>query len=511
MSTKVIMPQMGESVLEGTITKWLKNVGDQVTRDEPLFEISTDKVDSEIASPADGVLTGILASAGQTVQVNTVVAIIEESPAVAAGPEPSGIAGDDIVPAEPSVQVVAEKAADAVPMGEPQDSSLPPGEAAPAMNAPLPEQVTPPESGIGNEPQALPEEKAAFVLDAAAESITIPESEAETGMTRERQLRVVRASPLVRRIARDHGVELSRIEGTGLSGKITREDILRYLASPAGRLESQPAAAEQQAAAPAGGQEDATLPRHTAPAPDTKQSGASAGSPPQDDAEAVTMTPMRKAIAEHMVLSRRTSAHVQTVFEVDMTSVVAVHERHKDEFERREGFKLTYTPFFVKALVDTVRDHPILNTSVSGDQIIYKKQINVGIAVALDSGLIVPVVKDAHLKSFTALAHAIRDVAERARAKKLTPADVQQGTITITNPGVLGALFGTPIINQPQVAILDVGTLEKRPIIINDAIAIRTMAYLVLSFDHRVVDGAVADRFMAALKSRLQSWIQWIE
>jgi 2-oxoglutarate dehydrogenase E2 component (dihydrolipoamide succinyltransferase) len=220
---------------------------------------------------------------------------------------------------------------------------------------------------------------------------------------------------------------------------------------------------------------------------------------------------MRKAIAEHMVLSRRTSAHVQTVFEVDMTSVVAVHDRYKDEFERREGFKLTYTPFFVKALVDTVRDYPIMNCSVSGDEIVFKKQINVGIAVALDTGLIVPVVKDAHLKAFAGLAQAIRDVAERARTKKLKPEEVQQGTITITNPGVFGALFGTPIIYQPQVAILDVGALEKRPVVINDAIAIRTMVYLVLSFDHRVIDGAVADQFMAALKSRLQSWTQWAE
>jgi 2-oxoglutarate dehydrogenase E2 component (dihydrolipoamide succinyltransferase) len=232
---------------------------------------------------------------------------------------------------------------------------------------------------------------------------------------------------------------------------------------------------------------------------------------PAQEAEIVDMTPMRKAIAEHMILSRRISAHVQTVFEVDMTQVVQLRDRYKDEFGAREGIGLTVTPFFVKALVETVREFPILNCSVAGDKIVYKKPINVGVAVALETGLIVPVVKDAQNRSFTNIARAIHDLAGRARSKKLKPEEVQNGTITITNPGVYGSLFGTPIINQPQVAILGVGGLEKRPVIVNDAIAIRTMVYLALSFDHRIIDGAVADQAMAALKSRLQSWSQWAD
>jgi pyruvate dehydrogenase E2 component (dihydrolipoamide acetyltransferase) len=510
MSTKVIMPQMGESIYEGTITKWLKNVGDKVTCDEPLFEISTDKVDSEIASPADGVLAKILAPAGQTVQINAVIAIIEESAAEAAESEPSGITGSDISPMEPAAEAAGEDQAPAVALQEPMDSPVPADEATPAAKAPVREGATLGESAITTEPQAFPEEAAAPVLETKLEWIAMPEDASRTEMARDPQPGAVHTSPLVRRIARDHGVDLSRVEGTGLSGRITKEDILRYLELPARKHEGRRVAVKQPPAAPAGKKQETTAPRRAAPEP--QGSSASVESSPfQGEAETVTMTPMRKAIAEHMVLSRRTSAHVQTVFEVDMTSVVAVHNRYKDEFEKREGFKLTYTPFFVKALVDTVRDYPIMNCSVSGDEIVFKKQINVGIAVALDTGLIVPVVKDAHLKSFTGLAKAIRDVAERARTKKLKPEEVQQGTITITNPGVLGALFGTPIIHQPQVAILDVGTLEKRPVIINDAIAIRNMVYLVLSFDHRVVDGAVADQFMAALKSRLQSWTQWVE
>jgi pyruvate dehydrogenase E2 component (dihydrolipoamide acetyltransferase) len=510
MSTKVIMPQMGESIYEGTITKWLKNIGDKVTRDEPLFEISTDKVDSEIASPADGVLAEILASAGQTVQVNAVVAVIEESAAEAAAPEPSAIKGRDMAHVEPAGDAGGEDQAPAVALKEPADLPVLVAEAMPVMNEPVREEATPGESAIETEPPAVPEEAAAPPLENRVEPIATPPGASRAEMARGQQQGDVRASPLVRRIARDHGVDLARVEGTGLSGRITKEDILLYLELPAGKHETRPAAVKQPPAAPAGKKQDTTAPRKASPEP--HGSGASVESLPlQGEAETVIMTPMRKAIAEHMVLSRRTSAHVQTVFEVDMTSVVAVHNRYKDEFERREGFKLTYTPFFVKALVDTVRDYPIMNCSVSGDEIVFKKQINVGIAVALETGLIVPVVKDAHLKSFTGLANAIRDVAERARTKKLKPEEVQQGTITVTNPGVFGALFGTPIIHQPQVAILDVGTLEKRPVIINDAIAIRTMVYLVLSFDHRVIDGAVADQFMAALKSRLQSWTEWVE
>jgi 2-oxoglutarate dehydrogenase E2 component (dihydrolipoamide succinyltransferase) len=471
---------MGESIFEGTVTKWLKNAGDKVGRDEPLFEISTDKVDSEIPCPADGMLSEILVPAGQTVKINTVVAIIEEAEA--------GVTAVRI-PVDSTTAIEAD--------ANPEVAS--PEEAAPAI-----------EIGARNVEPAPVDSR-----DMAAN---------------EQPPVDVRTSPLVRRIARDHGIDLSALRGTGLSGRITKDDILAYL-EKLGKTEAGPAPAPPMAA-PVEVPPNATpslqpvpvaevIASIPPPQPQKVTAPTLAASPVIEQSEpaptvevprfmgemeTVTMTPMRKAIAEHMVLSRRTSAHVQTVFEVDMTSIVQLREQHKDEFEAREGIKLTYTAFFVKALVDTVGDFPILNCSVSGDTITFKKPINVGLAVALDTGLIVPVIKDAASKSFNGLALAIHDLAERARAKKLMPEEVQNGTITITNPGVYGSLFGTPIINQPQVAILGVGSLEKRPVIINDAIAIRTMVYLVLSFDHRVIDGAVADQAMAALKARLQSW-----
>ena len=340
----------------------------------------------------------------------------------------------------------------------------------------------------------------------------------------------IRTSPLVRRIARDYGLDLAAITGTGLSGRITREDVFAYL-ERAGKMEARPASIRPAALIHTGLSQPEMRPPvgpivHRVPAPQPARPEADEpGTVPiyeeavpsaemprfLGETESVTMSPIRMAIAEHMVLSRRTSAHAHTVFEVDMTAAVQLREKHKDEFEAREGIKLSYTPFFVKALVDTVRDYPILNSSLSGDKIVLKKSINVGIAVALETGLIVPVIRDAQLKSFTGLSLAIHDLAERARTKRLKPEEVQQGTITITNPGAYGSLFGTPIINQPQVAILGVGGLEKRPVVINDAIAIRSMVYLALSFDHRLIDGAVADQFMAALKARLQSWTQWVE
>jgi 2-oxoglutarate dehydrogenase E2 component (dihydrolipoamide succinyltransferase) len=318
----------------------------------------------------------------------------------------------------------------------------------------------------------------------------------------------IRTSPLVRRLARENNVDLSRIQGTGLEGRITKEDLLAYLAqhpaSAAAQAPPRPEVAAPPGPEPAG-----------APSPPSPSVPAVSSAPEMPrflgETEIAPMTPMRKAIAEHMVLSKRTSAHVNTVFEVDMSSVVQLRESHKADFQKREGIPLTYTPFFAKALVDTVREFPAFNSSVSGESIVYKKPINLGIAVALDTGLIVPVVKDAHLRSFTGLALAIYDLAERARTKRLRPDDVQNGTISMTNPGSFGALFGTPIISQPQVAILGVGGIEKRPVVVNDAIAIRSMVYLSLSFDHRVIDGAVADQFMARLKERLQSWTQWID
>ncbi len=409
MPNKVIMPQMGESIAEGTVVKWLKKVGERVERDEPLLEISTDKVDAEIPSPASGVLTEIVVKENETVAVNSVLAWIDgggEGKAFEASPQPAA------------------------------ECTAPPP-ATPAPAAPL--------SG----------EK-------------------------------VRSSPLVRKLAREHNVDLTQVKGTGLGGRISKKDIEDYLARPAAP------AAPPSPPAPA-----AT----TAPSATTTPAIAFSG-----PTHLVPMTPIRRQIAEHMVASRRTSAHVSTVFEVEMTRVAEVMARQGEEFERRHGFKLTYTPFFLHAAVTAIRDFPILNSSVEGTNIVYKRDVNIGVAVAMESGLIVPVVKRANEMNFLGLARAVKDLAERARSKRLSVEDVQGGTFTITNPGVFGSLLGTPIINQPQVAILGVGAIEKRPVVRHDAIAIRSMVYLVLSFDHRVIDGAVADQFMSRLKSVLENW-----
>lgn len=408
MPANVIMPQMGESIFEGTITKWLKQVGDSVKRDEPLFEISTDKVDSEIPAPASGILSEIRVKEGETVQISTVVALIDDSL-----PESS-------------------------PVSEQKPESLRP--------------------------------------------VEIPASQ-RAGIERTQAAPQIRSSPLVRRIAREESVELSELEGTGLGGRITKKDILGYLA-------------ERQKVA------DVARPivqQATEEMAEVRRIGA-------ERLEVVPMSAMRKSIAEHMVASRRISAHVTTVFEVDMSHVVALKNQHALSFQKNEGIKLSYIPFFAKAAADALKEFPVLNSSISGANIIYKKEINIGIAVALDWGLIVPVIKNADEKSFLGLARATVDLAERARRKKLTPEDVQNGTFTITNPGVFGSLLGTPIINQPQVAILCLGAITKRPVVINDGIAIRSMVYLTLTFDHRLIDGAVADRFMSSIKAKLEGW-----
>ncbi len=457
MPVKVTMPQMGESVFEGTLTKWLKKVGETVARDEPLFEISTDKVDSEVPSPASGILSEILVPEGKTVQINTVLAIISEA-------------------AEGKAAAVAPSSEETAPIKAFEE----PPAAKPESPASVPET---------RKPESAPAQ--------AAENVSSI------------QVQDIRTSPLVRKLARENNIDLSKIRGTGLEGRITKEDVLGYLeqrAAGSGEITIRPEPPRPQSPAPSipaviQAPEPAAIPSSIQP-----ESPRFAG-----ETEAVPMTPMRKAIAERMVLSKKTSAHVNTVFEVDMSPVVQIRESHKAEFQKREGIPLTYTPFFAKALIDTVREFPILNSSVSEENIVYKKPINLGIAVALDTGLIVPVIKDAHLKSFTGLALAVYDLAERARTKRLKPEDVQNGTISMTNPGSYGALFGTPIISQPQVAILGVGGIEKRPVVVNDAIGIRSMVYLSLSFDHRVIDGAVADQFMARLKERLQSWAQWID
>ncbi len=438
MSTNVIMPQMGESVAEGTVTKWLKKIGERVERDEPLFEISTDKVDAEIPSPAAGVLAQILVKESETVAVNTVVAVIDGEGAVT-------------TPAATKAELAS----------------------APAMTP------TPPPAAPIQAPPSPP---------VAAGSSAPPVSPAE-----------VRSSPLVRRIAEEYGVDLTQVRGTGLGGRVSKKDILDYVEQQRGAGQGAVAAAAPSVQS---GAQAAPAIQTPGPAPAPAAPQVVFTGPTQ----VVPMTPMRQKIAEHMAMSKRTSAHVYTVYEVEMTRVVEMRERHKNEFERRNGLKLSYTPFFVRAAVEAIKQVPIINSSVDGTNIIYKRDVNVGIAVALESGLIVPVIKRADEKNFLGIARAVHDLAERARTKHLSVDDVQGGTFTITNPGSFGGLFGLPIINQPQVAILGVGGIEKRPVVRDDAIAIRSMVYLSLSYDHRVVDGAVAEQFLTKVKKNLESW-----
>ncbi|MCC7177267.1 MAG: 2-oxo acid dehydrogenase subunit E2 [Acidobacteria bacterium] len=440
MSTPVVMPQMGESIAEGTIVRWIKKVGDAVDRDEPLFEISTDKVDAEIPSPAAGVVLDISVKEGETVPVNSVVALIGEAGSAVAAPPTSRPEG----PAS---------AAPPPPLSEPSAPS-----AAPAVSAP-------------SAPSAASASSAA-----SAASVSPSASERQ------------RSSPLVRRIAKEHKVDVAQIAGSGIGGRITKADILSF-------IERGPAAAPARAAAPA----PAEAPALRAPVP--APHAPAVFRLPADRVE--PMSVMRKKIAEHMVLSKHTSAHVYSVFEVNYSRVDQIRKAKKAEYEAA-GAKLTFTSFIAKAAVDCLRRHPVINASIDGDNVIYRGTVNLGIAVALENGLIVPVVKGAEEKNILGLSRAIQDVADRARAKKLSPDEVQGGTFTITNPGNFGAQFGLPVINQPQVAILGVGTIEKRPVVIDDMIGIRTMGYLTLGYDHRLVDGAVADQFMADLKKSIE-------
>ena len=418
MPTDVVMPQMGESIFEGTITKWLKKTGDKVQRDEPLFEISTDKVDAEIPAPASGVLQEIKVSEGNTVQVNTVVGVIGDgsgaaasAPAKAAAPSPA-----------PASSASPKKEA----------SAPPPVPSAPA-----------------------------------------PEDEEDSD---------VRSSPLVRKLAREHNVDLAKVNGTGTGGRVTKQDVLDFV--------------EHRTTAPV-----------TAPAPRPTSAPAPAVIP----GDLAPMSPMRKIIAQRMIESRRTSAHVHCMFEVDMTRIVNLRNKLKNGFEQRHGARLTFMPFFVRAAIIVLQQYPIVNSSLEGDNIRYHKHVNAGIAVALDRGLIVPVLKNADELNFLGLQRGITDLGERARSKKLLPADVEGATFTITNPGQFGAVFGLPIINQPNVAIMGVGGITKQPLVITDkdgtdSIAIRSVVHLTLGYDHRIIDGAVADQFMAAVKKALENW-----
>ena len=450
MPTPVVMPQMGESIAEGTIVRWIKKVGDPVDRDEPLFEISTDKVDAEIPSPAAGILTDIAVKEGETVAVNSVVATIgQEGEAVSAKPAAAA-------PARKG----AEKAA-ASTQPQPDGSPSPRSTAAPSS------ADAPPAAGANGS------ESAAQAGEVVSESS-------------KDEVRRQKSSPLVRRIAKEHDVDISQIPGTGIGGRVTKHDILDY-------LETGP------------GTRDPGLGARDSSAGLRKSVGEARIPNPESRIEIRPLSVMRKKIAEHMILSRRTSAHVHSVFHVNFSTIEKIRQQKKAEYERA-GAKLTYMAFIAKAVVDALRQHPIINASLDGESIIYRKDIHLGIAVALESGLIVPVIKNADERNILGLTRAIADLAERARAKQLKPEEVHGGTFTITNPGQFGAQFGMPIINQPQVAILGIGTIEKRPVVIDDAIGVRTMAYLTLGYDHRLVDGAVADQFMSDVKNQLENF-----
>jgi len=452
MAVDVIMPQMGESIFEGTITKWLKKPGDKIDRDEPLFEISTDKVDAEIPSPSAGVLKEIKVTEGQTVPIQTIVAVIDADGA-AASAAPAAPAKSEAPKAPPAPAQPQAKPAAAAP-------SAPP---APAQALATPSAANPPETASSK----------------------------------------VRSSPLVRRVARENNVDLSQVAGTGAGGRVSKRDIM--------------AAVESGGAAPSSG--DAS-PRPAPPQAPPPSGGASASAVLESAVprermyfghyEVQPMSIMRQRIAEHMVLSKRVSPHVYSVEEVDVTGIAALRAKMKTKFEEQAGTKLTFMPFFIRAAVEALRAFPTVNASADGTNVVLHKECNIGVAVALDWGLIVPVIKEAEEKNFLGLARALNDLAVRARTKKLKPEEVTESTFSITNPGVFGGLFGLPVINQPNVAILGLGAIEKRPVVIDDAIAIRSMVYLTLSYDHRVVDGAVSHQFMAHIKHTLENWTESI-
>jgi len=550
MPTDVVMPQMGESITEGTLTKWLKKVGDTVQRDEPLFEISTDKVDAEIPSPAAGTLQEIKIAEGATVQINTVVAVISDGQAQAPGASaqetaaapaddsvtPAAIdspATDDEVPAaaagsaggggagaggtdvpmpqmgesitEGTITKWLKKVGETVERDEPLfeistdkvDAEIPSPVAGTVTEIKFPEGSTVTINtvvaviggGAGKSAAAAPAKPAAGApAPAAAPAVAAAAVESAAATSGER----LRSSPLVRKIAKDNNVDLSQVAGTGSAGRITKTDILGHLEKPS-------AAPTQVSAARPGAPSAGAAP------------AAKAAAPAALPGELVPMTKMRSIIAKRMVESKQTSPHVHTVFKVDMTRIVKLREKEKSKYEQRNGVKLTYMPFIMRAAVMALRKHPIVNGAVEGDAIRYNKNINIGIAVALDWGLIVPVIKQAEEKNFLGVARAIVDVAERARGKKLAPDEISGGTFTLTNSGIFGEQFGTPIINQPQAAILGIGGLNKEAEVLtdkdgNDSIAIRSIQRFTLGFDHRIVDGADAGKFMSDFKAYLEGW-----
>ena len=561
MPTNVVMPQMGESIFEGTITKWLKKAGDTVQRDEPLFEISTDKVDAEIPSPAAGVLTEIKIAEGATVEINTVVAVIAEDgsaaasapattvdakkeakqEAVATAPEKANepvpapaAAKSEPAPAAPSASAPAQttggtdvvmpqmgesifegtitkwlkKVGDTVARDEPLfeistdkvDAEIPSPAAGVLTDIRVPEgstvEINTIVAVIGGTAGAAASAPAATAAPAEKKAAPTPQPAATptpaaqpaAAATGEHQ----RSSPLVRRIAKENNLDLSQIPGTGAGGRITKDDALAFV----GQRGNAPAAAA------------------TTSQPASSVASSIAASTPQEisiPGDLVPLSKMRSIIAQRMVDSKHTSAHVHSVFKIDMTRIVKIREREKSKYEQRNGVKLTYMPFVTSAVVSCLRKMPIVNASMEGNAIRYHKHINIGVAVALDWGLIVPVIKNAEERSFLGIARAIADLAARARGKKLKPDEVAEGTFTITNPGIFGEQFGTPVINQPETAILGVGGLFKEPTVVtdadgNDSIAVRHIMRLTLGFDHRIIDGADAGKFMAELKKTLENW-----
>jgi pyruvate dehydrogenase E2 component (dihydrolipoamide acetyltransferase) len=513
----VIMPQMGESIAEGTVTKWLKNVGDRVERDEPLFEISTDKVDAEIPSPVAGVLKEIRVAPGTTVPVSTVVGIVAERGEASTGrgatPAPAPAPAEKPAAPAPTPPPAPSEATPPAPP-QPAASSAPPADAPVAPPAPPapsgaparpPLAAVPAPSGPASEVPPVEYQIEDERPPAPVAAPRAPEEKPRADMTAE-ELRQVRSSPVVRKIAAEHQVDIREVPGTGIGGRVTKQDILGHLEGRGATPASPGPTAAPGAAAPAAPAASAPPAAAVPPPPSATRPSAPPAPPgPAARVQVVPLSPIRRKTAEHMVLSKRTSAHVSTVFEIDMTRVDQLRQKHRASFEER-GVRLTYIPFVLKAVVDALKVHPVLNASMDGDSIVYHKDVNLAVAVALDWGLIVPVIHNADEKNLLGLARALADLAERARGKKLRVEEVQGGTFTVTNPGGFGSLFGTPIINQPQVAILDVGVIEKRPVVRDDAIAIRTMAYFALTFDHRLVDGADADRFMAHVKATLQEF-----
>lgn len=507
MSTEVVMPQMGESIAEGTITKWLKQVGDRVERDEPLFEISTDKVDAEIPSPAAGVLTEIKFKEGETVEVNKVVAVLDGGDGAA---QSNGGASAAEISTAPASQ--AAVAAEPPPTPPPAVPAAPPAQAALQQTATTPAATTattttPAPSAAKSDESKAAQPSPQQAQASSSRATSQAPSSATGGNGREQsveELRRTKSSPLVRNIAKEHGIDITRLEGTGMSGRVTKNDILSFIESGASLTPQQAMQAAQAQATRTPATSQPTMPQ----APPAQAPVPVIAPAAEDRVE--QMSVMRRKIAEHMTLSRRTSAHVTTVYEIDMTRIARLRDAHKRAFQERTGTKLTFMPFIFQAITSAIRKFPIFNAQVSGDQIIYKRDINLGMAVALDWGLIVPVIKRADDLSISGLARAANDLADRARAKQLKPDEVAGGTFTITNPGVFGGLFGTPIINQPQVAILGVGVIEKRPKVItteegDDLIAIRQMAYFALTFDHRIIDGSDAEKFLGYVKELLEA------